>query len=1857
MKLSFLAAALLLLCSSLSAQVTISGDLTQHIDSIISTVPNDTPADVYVEPNSSERATWRQIIQNILDGQYATAHSTAGSISYRLVEFSDNAASPAKIYYVLEKLAAGSNHWGTFVFNPEPRRPKLVIQCPHPVDNIHTGEEGWRVYKTTQAFAYFLPSAGKCNSSSFSSCDGTIASCAGFDQPYRQSDQAHVVNGPFQLTTEEILDVTPDIVAIQPHGYTPGTGDPDIIMSNGTTYTPSGTDYLPTLRDHLLGQDASLTFKIPHFDSWTYMAGRENTQGRLLNGAADPCNDFASAASGNFIHLEQRYSKLRDTEANWYKLANAVALTFPAAGQIATVQSGSWTSSSTWADGVVPSAADDVLISAGHTISVDDATAECHSVTFGGDDAHIDMNSNGVLNVYGDFTLYSTTHNVFSAGWSSSGAYVRFAGVANQVIGGFSLTEGSTSFRDVIVDKAAGKVTTDGLGMILGIQNSLSVQNGTFELAAGDDLEARWASSALRTLNQDLQITVAADGIFTMVDGDGSHTIRSGENSMPIGKMTIYGEVQLYDASDLDISIFDIDVKNGGQLELGTGLYTLADGPQFNPGTVTVESGGEIYSTTVSDVWFDTSIVILNDGGTFSTISETTILPPNFTNNGRIRYQRDPSTVLTDQVVVDTNYVRLECSFNGGATKKLWTLTDDRTIDDSLTLNNDAELIIGTDAPQTVTLDGTLRLTTGYLDISDPDVNFELADNAVVSRATGAISNAPTFAGTVDVRYTSTTASVATGPELPTNASTLGTLTIFSTDQTVTLSDDVTVNDTLTLSQGIFDIGGATLTLANDVWLRRATATLSAAPTFGSSVNVEYISTVSAVTTDNELPTSPSVLSDLKITGSRGVTLAADATVNGALIVTGSNLYTDGFQVVLAGSATMSETPGYSVRGTARTTRTLSQAVNNDFGGLGAEIIASGAAPGATTVTRVTGTHPTIPGVYSISRYFDITPTVNSGLNATFVFHYSDQELDGLDEATISLYSSDDGGVTWTPRGGTVDVSASTITVTGVNSFSRWTAGGTLLPILLTSQSGSWSSGSTWVGGLVPSSTDDVMILSGHTVTVDDEASECKSINFGGEDSHIQMNDNSRLDIYGDFTLFSGTHNVFEPGWSETGAYVRFTGDAVTQTLAGFSTTGASTSFRDVIIDKSIGSVTTAGGGDAAGERLGLEHSLEIINGTFLLAPGDDIEARFAVSGDRTENQDLTVTIQEGGNFELVDGSGTHFIRSSTTSGPIGKMTVYGEARFYDASSYDISIAGIDIKAGGTVRLQSSLGSATYGPEFNPGVITIDSGGVLYQNSTLDMWFDTTVVILNRGGQYQSATSTTVFPPTLVNNGKVRWQRNPSTATTDQVVIDTNYFDVECAFNGNNTKKVWTLSADRLTADSLIISNDAELQLLSGDAMEHRIRVDSVLRLTSGILDNSSPLAKVALADGAAISRARGQMLASPTFLGVVDIRYTSSLESVTTGPELPSSSSVLRDLTIYSLDQTVTLGKDATVNGDLTLSLGTFDNNGADDDFTLTLADGATIRRAQGEFLDEAPNLAGQVSVEYISTQLAVTTGLELPTNTSALLDLTISGNMGVTLGANVTVNGTLLVSDSNLITDAYTVTLASGAVLSEPAAFAVDGRVQTTRTATQGVNQTFGDLGIEINAIGGNPGATSVLRVTGIAQDLDGNPSIKRYFDITPTNNSALNATMVFHYHESELNDLDEALLQLYSSADGGTTWQARGGVRDAEANTVTLTAIGAFSRWTLGAGAASCCVGRVGDANGSGQDEPTIGDISIMIDAKFISGTCVGKITCFAEADINQSGLDDPTCDAITIGDISYLIDYLFVTGSSIGLLNCR
>ena len=81
------------------------------------------------------------------------------------------------------------------------------------------------------------------------------------------------------------------------------------------------------------------------------------------------------------------------------------------------------------------------------------------------------------------------------------------------------------------------------------------------------------------------------------------------------------------------------------------------------------------------------------------------------------------------------------------------------------------------------------------------------------------------------------------------------------------------------------------------------------------------------------------------------------------------------------------------------------------------------------------------------------------------------------------------------------------------------------------------------------------------------------------------------------------------------------------------------------------------------------------------------------------------------------------------------------------------------------------------------------------------------------------------------------------------------------------------------------------------------------------------------------------------------------------------------------------------------------------------------------------------------------------------------------------------------------------------------------------------------------------------------------------------------------------------------------------------------------TVTTDACQCCSARVGDANGLGGDEPTIADVSAIIDHLFISRN---PLPCYPEADVNQSGGPYPLWDDITISDVSSLVDYLFITG---------
>ena len=189
----------------------------------------------------------------------------------------------------------------------------------------------------------------------------------------------------------------------------------------------------------------------------------------------------------------------------------------------------------------------------------------------------------------------------------------------------------------------------------------------------------------------------------------------------------------------------------------------------------------------------------------------------------------------------------------------------------------------------------------------------------------------------------------------------------------------------------------------------------------------------------NELSLSGTPTSNhIIISSTASPTLNSNFTANGDLILD-RDINLNGYTITLGGNGYLNEGNYrfYGLSGTITTTRTLSNITAQNVAGLGATITTS-ANMGSTTITRG---HATQGNNSSISRYYDITPTTNTGLNATLVFRYNDNELNWNKESDIKLFKSTNGGTNWTVQNSsTVNTTNNTITQTGIDGFSRWTA-------------------------------------------------------------------------------------------------------------------------------------------------------------------------------------------------------------------------------------------------------------------------------------------------------------------------------------------------------------------------------------------------------------------------------------------------------------------------------------------------------------------------------------------------------------------------------------------------------------------------------------------------------------------------------------------------------------------------------------------------------------------------------------------------------------------------------------------------
>ena len=648
------------------------------------------------------------------------------------------------------------------------------------------------------------------------------------------------------------------------------------------------------------------------------------------------------------------------------------------------------------------------------------------------------LNANGLnLSLGGDWTN--------GGAFSSGGNTVIFNGSGAQ-----TLTAGGTG-----VGKTFNNLAISKTGGILALAGSTSVL-GAFGLTQGTIA----VGSNILTLNS----TVTGGGTLTSANagtvsynqaGNGQNVLagsygnlvfnNSAKTLASTGTLGVAGTFTPGTASGHTVTGSTIDFNGASQTIPAfeyNNLMLSGSGTKTGSGTITV--GGNL--TNIAGIVFSgTTILTLNgtassNAGTLNTATLSIGPGATLMNNGTVTASlaltgggtlaqgqagilniggsieianltaSAPGNTVTyagaDQTVAPVPYHHLTLSGTGAV-----VLTGVNTINGTFTLSG----AVTTSATTGINIGGDLTIGLGAT-FSAASFSHSLAGNLGISGTFNPGTSSMTFAGSI--------------PQTISGSSFFNL--IINNPAGVLMSGDEIVFGELSLTTGSFSIGAHTLTLNG--LITAASGTL-----IGGASSSLVIAGSGAST-----PVPTITLSDLTLDRSAGASLSGDITIDGALTITDGTLTTGAHSVFLGSSASLSEVEGQPIVGTITTTRNITGTSGTfSFGSVGADITLNGVAPGITTVLRKTGTVSTGGGHTSIKRYFEITPSVNAGLNAGLTFHYDTTEVNFQNPGILELYRSRNDGGTWNNVGGISNVALHTITVTGINDFSRWTVADT----------------------------------------------------------------------------------------------------------------------------------------------------------------------------------------------------------------------------------------------------------------------------------------------------------------------------------------------------------------------------------------------------------------------------------------------------------------------------------------------------------------------------------------------------------------------------------------------------------------------------------------------------------------------------------------------------------------------------------------------------------------------------------------------------------------------------------------------
>jgi hypothetical protein len=210
-----------------------------------------------------------------------------------------------------------------------------------------------------------------------------------------------------------------------------------------------------------------------------------------------------------------------------------------------------------------------------------------------------------------------------------------------------------------------------------------------------------------------------------------------------------------------------------------------------------------------------------------------------------------------------------------------------------------------------------------------------------------------------------------------------------------------------------------------------------------------------------------------------------------------------------------------------------------------------------------------------------------------------------------------------------------------------------------------------------------------------------------------------------------------------------------------------------------------------------------------------------------------------------------------------------------------------------------------------------------------------------------------------------------------------------------------------------------------------------------------------------------------------------------------------------------------------------------------------------------------GTGSFKFTGSQDAGITGVNLPV--FYILEIAKTNNAKIILSRDINVNSSIVFNSGLFDLWSSKCVLAPGAYISGETEtnriIGGTGFIETTQSLNSPNNTNPGNLGAFITS-SANLGTVTVRRGH---QSLTGTgltASINRYYNIIPTNNSGLNATLRFKYFDAELNGQNENSLVLYQGVNGYAVWNNLSRTSNSTtSNYVEKTGLDNFSYQTLG------------------------------------------------------------------------------------------